>query len=466
MGNGMTELPHKQQTKKPLPSCHLRVVDGPGRGGGRLFTQRRICLGRDDSNDFVLGAPSVSGHHLTLHYEEGRGYRLVDESSTNGVWIGNVRVEQAMICSETTFQVGDLMLCLQPREEDASGTFTWPQAAHTEDAPPSSQMLDLMGKTARLARVSVPVLFLGETGTGKGTIAAQLHQLSHRHEQPFVHVNCAAIPRELFEAEMFGYKQGAFTGARRDHGGFFKQADGGTLFLDEIGELAKEHQSKLLTVLDRGEYRPVGARQSEKARFRLLTATNRDLHAEIKEGRFREDLYYRIAVYELRLPPLRERLDDINYFAALFLEEFLRENPERRPLSFATGTIEVLRGCSWPGNIRQLRHAIFAAATQTAMEPGELRSMIEVDDISSPLRHARRAHGTSYQMPTLTTPTQADKGGEFPRYEDEKRRLLDEFKRAYMRQLFEHTSHNISQASELSGLNRSYIYTIKKELLL
>jgi len=209
----------------------------------------------------------------------------------------------------------------------------------------------------RVAPTDVPVLVLGETGTGKELVARELHQRSHRANGPFVAINCGAIPENLLESELFGHVKGAFTGAVTTTIGKFIAASGGTLFLDEIAELPLSLQVKLLRVLQDGMVYRVGATRPEKVDVRIVTATNKDLSAEVKAGRFREDLYYRICVVSIKLPPLRERGEDIEILAHYFLRRFAQElnSPAKQ---FSAEALKAMRTYSWPGNIRELENKV------------------------------------------------------------------------------------------------------------
>jgi two-component system response regulator AtoC len=221
-------------------------------------------------------------------------------------------------------------------------------------SPAMRRLLDAVG---RVAPKDVTVLVRGETGTGKELVAGLLHAESRRSSGPLVRFNCAAIPGELAEAELFGQVRGAFTGASAARRGFFAEADGGTLVLDEVGELPMGVQAKLLRALQEGEIQPVGASRVEKVDVRVVASTNRDLEAESKAGRFREDLYYRLAVVELVVPPLREHREDI----PLLVEEFIRRWRDRfgaEDVRFSPELVEALARAEWPGNVRQLENAV------------------------------------------------------------------------------------------------------------
>lgn len=230
----------------------------------------------------------------------------------------------------------------------------------------SSAMAPLYQQVERVAVTDATVLLIGESGTGKEVMATSIHQASPRSEKPFVAVNCGAIPAHLIEAALFGHEKGSFTGAVRQHLGYFEHASGGTLFLDEITEMPIEMQVKLLRVLESGSFIRVGGDQEVRVDVRLIAATNRDLESAVKQGSLREDLMYRLAVFPVRIPPLRERGNDIEVLAQHFLN--LLNEEAKAEKTFSKASLEVIRTYSWPGNVRELKNVVqraFILATDT-----------------------------------------------------------------------------------------------------
>ena len=306
-----------------------------------------------------------------------------------------------------------------------------------------------LAAATRLADKDVTVLIRGETGTGKELFASLLHAKSRRAGKPLIKFNCAAIPHDLAEAQLFGYARGAFTGATSAHAGYFVQAHGGTLVLDEVGELTLPLQSKLLRVLQEHEVQPLGSTKVEKVDFRLVTSTHRDLAAEVRAGRFREDLYYRIAVVELHVPSLRERPEDI----PLLAREFARKYSERFGLDgviqLAPELLSLLARAQWPGNVRQLENAI---ARCVALATGSVIGPQAFELIQNPSVGSNTA-------PDSSPPPKA--GG--PSFREQ----MEAFERNLLVGALAATQNNQSEAARRLGLNRATLYDrLKKYALL
>jgi DNA-binding NtrC family response regulator len=285
----------------------------------------------------------------------------------------------------------------------------------------------------RIAETDATALITGETGTGKELAARAIHGRSRRCDAPMVAVNCAAVPANLLESELFGHVRGAFTDARSDRKGLFVQADHGTLFLDEVGEMPLEMQAKLLRVLEVRTVRPVGGQQEIPFDVRLVTATHRDLVASIEEGTFREDLYYRINVVELTMPPLRARGTDVLLLAQTFLEHFARQHgkPVQR---ISSPVAERLLAYAWPGNIRELRNCVERAVALTRFDE------VMVEDLPAQVRHYHATHVLiAANDPSELLP-------------------LAEVERRYIERVMEVVGGNKRQAAQVLGLDRATLY--------
>ena len=295
----------------------------------------------------------------------------------------------------------------------------------------------------KVAETDLTVLIRGASGTGKELVAQALHQHSPRKSRPFVAVNCAAISRELVESELFGHEKGAFTGADARRAGRFEAADGGTVFLDEIGDMARETQAKVLRVLQERSLERVGGTQPIEVDVRVVAATHRDLEAEVKAGRFREDLYYRLKVVELDLPPLRERTEDIPALAQRFLEQVAeRLGREKKGLS-AQAMARLIRH-PWPGNVRELRNAIEQAAVLAAGESIEESDLNLSGDLDGEPGQIR-GHGDAS-------------------FGEAKRRVIEEFERSFLLRSLRENDGNISRTAEAIGMVRQSLQQKIREL--
>ncbi len=295
----------------------------------------------------------------------------------------------------------------------------------------SAAMEEVLEQAWRIARSDAAVFIHGESGTGKERLARAIHRASARADGPFVAINCAAIPEHLVEAELFGHRKGAFTGADRDRTGLFEAADGGTLFLDEVGDLPTGTQAKLLRVLQEGEIRPVGATRPRPVNVRILSASHQDLEQAVATGRFREDLYYRLDVMTLELPPLRERREDIPLLAGHFLQEVRERSSDCVARAFAPEAMEALLAAPWPGNVRQLRNVV------------EQTAALAVTPVISLALVQRALRG---KVESIIPLAQAHA----------------EFERDYLIRVLRMTRGNVTRAARLAGRNRTEFYKLLK----
>ena len=316
----------------------------------------------------------------------------------------------------------------------------------------SRRMQDVYRLIEGVASATSTVLVLGESGTGKELVARAIHQSSPRQTKPFVTVNCAAIPKDLVESELFGHVRGAFTGAQAARAGLFDSADGGTIFLDEVGDLPLAAQVKLLRTLQEGEVKRVGSDETRIVDVRVVAATNVDLKAKIESGEFRRDLYYRLNVIAIHLPALREREEDVVLLANHFVRK-LAVRMGRSAKTLGEGALAALRAHSWPGNVRELEHAVEHAFV---LSRGEI---IEASDL--PIERAPAAF--SSEAPTAISPPWNHEAYALP-YAEAKKRILADFDLAYVREQIRRADGNVSEAARRSGLDRSNFRRILRRL--
>ena len=332
----------------------VELLEGEDEGRRVEAESEVFTIGKAKDNDLVLSDKAVSRYHLELKVTD-RGVEVTDLGSTNGTFLGSARIERAVVPLDSVLRVGrtTLKLC------DGEGTTVPLSVGAAADLVIGSTpaMQRLMAQIEKIADSEVPCLLMGESGTGKEVMARAVQSLSKRSKGPFVTVDCGAFAPNLVASELFGHEKGAFTGADRKHVGAFERAHGGVLFLDEIGELPLDLQPQLLGALERRRFRRLGGQEEVDVDVQLVSATNRDLRVEVNEGTFRLDLYYRLAVVVLRLPPLRERRDDIPFLIECFLAAHADENKTTKP-RLSADAMKTLTTYRWPGNVRELQNEI------------------------------------------------------------------------------------------------------------
>ena len=438
IADGVDGLP----TGLRIRRCRLTVVAGPDAGLTREFEANVIRVGAQRGADLTLTDGKVSRTHFEIRLDP-QGYRLRDLESTNGTFVSGLRISDVYVPPGASIYVGDSRLRFDPLDD------TVEVALSSADrfggmVGRSVVMRELFARLAAVAPTDATVLVMGETGTGKELVAEALHEHSPRKSGPFVVLDCGAIPANLMESETFGHERGAFTGATAAHAGAFERAHGGTLFLDEIGELPLEMQPKLLRALERKEIRRVGGAKMLQVNIRVVAATNRDLAVEVNKGRFREDLYYRLAVAHLAVPPLRERREDI----PLLVEHILAQLPQGREHAPRAETIELMKRHEWPGNVRELRNVLERAVLfrHAVREPSVV--------MPAPPSAGGAAAGAELRVPV-------DPGVPF---KVAKQEMIDEFERRYVKALLDAHGGNISAAARAAGIDRMSIHKILNRL--
>jgi DNA-binding NtrC family response regulator len=380
---------------EPQGDLQVVVMDHGSLSRCRLPKRGVLKIGRAETSDIVLSDPAASRLHALLHI--GATLELVDAGSHNGTRVGEQRLipeQRTVVRTGDSIRIGNALLLIQRapalRQSSVSGTRPSLSASRplVVAAPAMRAVFELV---ERVASSNINVLILGETGVGKEVVAESIHRASRQRNQgPFVRINCASIGEALFESELFGHQQGAFTGAVRSKVGLMQTADKGTLFLDEIGEVPLSTQAKLLRVLETREATPVGGLRPQPLDVRFVCATNRNLSAEVAKGTFREDLFFRLNGVTIPVPPLRERVLEIEPLAQAFLAAIAKEL-ERPGLQLSAAALAQLQRYRWPGNVRELRNAIECAALlandsliEIAHLPPSIRESVRPPEVKTP----------------------------------------------------------------------------------
>ncbi len=342
-----------------LKKARFKVTTGRDEGKEMVLQKSLVTIGTLPGSDLVLTDPTVSRRHAEVE-ERSDGYMLRDHESTNGTFLDGVKVREAYLSPGSVIRLGQTEMIFSPLEERID-ILQSSADRFGELIGSSSPLREVYGILERIAPTDVTILLEGETGTGKELAARAIHSHSRRASSPFVVIDCGAAAPNLIESELFGHEKGAFTDAFKARQGAFELADGGTIFLDEIGELSLDLQPKLLRALDQRETKRVGADKPAAVNVRVISATNKELEKEVKAGRFREDLYYRLSVVRVSLPPLRKRKEDIETIAGHLLAGL---SPEigKTIAGLSPEALAALTAYSWPGNVRELKNVLGRAA--------------------------------------------------------------------------------------------------------
>jgi DNA-binding NtrC family response regulator len=416
----------------------VHVLSGVDAGATAVADGGEIAIGTGPGNDLTLTDPSVSRHHCVIAVR-ARGYQLSDLESTNGTSISGIGIQNAWIKPGVVIDVGETKLRFDLHGDRVRETLAteerWGRALGR-----SQGMRRLFALMPRLAATDSTVLLEGETGTGKSLLADVLHDASPRRAAPFMVVDCGAIPPTLIESELFGHEKGAFTGAQSTRRGVFEAAAGGTVFLDEIGELPLDMQPRLLRALDDRVVRRVGGNEQIQLDVRVVAATNRDLRQEVNRGRFRSDLFYRLATVRLRVPPLRERRDDIGVLAGHFWTQFAGDSDAAPPAELLTDWLKR----EWPGNVRELRSAVERAVL---FDDPAIWAEISTT-ISLPVPITGRPDGGAAAAVAFD---------ETASFRVAKERAVAEWERGYVGELVRRHDGNLSRAARAARMDRNHL---------
>ena len=379
-----------------------------------------------------------------------QGVLLRDLGSTNGTFVGPIKVREVFLGPDTTFRVGRTELHYRALDEVVQVA---PLNTHRFEGMvgASVALREVFAVLQRVAPTGLTVLITGETGTGKELASRAVHTCSRRSDAPFIVFDCGAAPENLIESALFGHARGAFTGAVESRRGVFEAADGGTIFLDELGELPLELQPKLLRVLEQREVRRLGEHTPRPVDVRVVAATNRDLGADVRDGRFREDLYYRLAVVEVRLPPLRERLADL----PMLVSHLLDRAPHNRGVGGLTPEVlAVFEAYGWPGNVRELHNVIERAL------PFCDRERVTLDALPAALRASAASRETRVPGAAAAAAVPEVQGLPFRSAKD---RIIEAFEREYLLDLLDRHGGNVSRAARAADMDRKTLTRLMKK---
>ncbi len=478
--------------------CRLVVLSGPETGKVVDVTKSPFLVGKGEECDLVLTEPTVSRNHFQIESDSG-AFVIRDLGSTNGSWIDQFRIKEAWLRPGTVLKAGQAQLRFEPvfKPLDIEPASTERFATLVGRSVRMRQIFTLL---ERVAKTEATVVIFGETGTGKSAVAQAIHEGSTRKGGPFITVDCGAIAENLIESELFGHEKGAFTGADRLRQGALERAQGGTLFIDELVDLRIDLQPRLLRVLEEREVRRVGGNTPIKLDVRIIAASRFDLWREVQEKRFREDLYFRLAVFTLPLPSLRERKEDIPLLATAFARQhkLVPGGGERLLARFSPSVVEKLMNHPFPGNVRELRNVIERAITLDS-DPTEMltSSLFGGPVLSSTLPTALGppiAPPASEQTarmplpprtPTAPLPVSLPNSGPLGAsvtsspsspddrvtlaadcslpFKEAKEQLLEQFEAEYFRRLLRTNNGNASAIARTAGIDRKHLYTLFKK---
>ncbi len=435
-------LPASDGNSIRIRKTKLLVISGPLQGQEFVITKESFTIGSGKQNDLIIEDSTVSKRHCEISAEEN-GYRITDLDSTNGTYVQGLRITSVFLNPGSEFKIGKTHIVFCPLMEDREIPLSSCEAFGAMLGR-STAMRRIFHLAETYSPTDATIMITGETGTGKEIMAEEIHKHSRRSKRPFIVIDCAAMAKDLIESELFGHVKGAFTGANSDREGAFEHADGGTVFLDEIGDLAPELQPKLLRVLEKREIRRVGDNRVRQIDVRIICATNRRLEEDVNNGRFREDLYYRLSVVRLELPPLRRRKDDIPLIAKRFITNLNGPLAMKQVLNFDE-TMEILKRHDWPGNVRELRNLI-EVAFLAAKPPVDLSAFL----------------GLGRFIPAAMKEEENSFHADRP-FKDAKNELIDDFERKYVKDLLERNNNNVSQSARSAGIERAYLQRLMKK---
>lgn len=440
----MDEIPDVVSLRK----CQLVAIEGTDRGKKLTLNKNLTKIGKRETNDMILVDKTVSRNHVEIEYTSD-SFLLRDLGSTNGTFLNGSRVKEAYLSPGDLIKIGnttlefvafDEKIKIEPSDREEFGLMVGK----------SRKMRQIFSILEKISPTHATVIIEGETGTGKDLVARAIHENSHRKGKPFVVFDCSAVAPNLIESELFGHEKGAFTGAVKSRRGAFEEAGSGTIFLDEIGELTTDLQPKLLRALEQREIKRVGGNVPIGIDVRVICATNKNLRREIDEGRFREDLYYRLSVVKVSLPALRERPEDISALVERFLTRGrFNQLPDGtfKVRRVEDDALKMLSRYQWPGNVRELSNVIERAVS---FVDGDTITKGHLDFVFAELAHGEER----------TERMKVD--SDIP-FKDAKQRIVEDFEKEYLAELLDRHRHNLSKAAREAKIDRKHLRNLLKK---
>lgn len=439
---------HVMTLTLPKSECVVETMGKPSKTYN--LNKDIIRIGAAPSNDIIITDETVSRHHAEIKKTK-QGYLIRDLESTNGTFVGNVQVKEVYITAKSTIRVGQSKIHFHAQDEQMDIYPSQNKQFGKNLLGESMEMRKIFGILEKVAPTNVSVIIGGETGTGKELVARAIHENSKQSKNNIVIFDCGAVAENLIESELFGHEKGAFTGATNARQGAFEIADNGTIFLDEIGELSLDLQPKLLRVLETGEIKRVGADRPKKVNVRVVCATHRNLKDMVSKGLFREDLYFRLSVVHVHLPPLRKRKSDIALLVAHFFKQAQKDSGNTKVQGVSVDAMEVLKNHHWPGNIRELKNAIDRAYNFCDGDEIEIMHLPE--------------YLQGIPMPSSSDddhPGMSSMDDDLP-FKEAKEKWIENFEKDYLIKLLKKNDLNISQAAKEAGIDRKSVQRLIKK---
>lgn len=423
----------------PLKFKKIRFDVIGEKGKSFIISSRKVLIGSSPSASLRLQYPTVSKIHCEICFNEDNQITIKDLGSTNGTFLNSARIKEAYLSNNDVLRLGNVELKTTFLDEEYRVDL-YPKTEYFGITGRSLSMREIFSKVEQVSDTDIPILIEGETGTGKELLAEAIHARSKRSEKKFIVCDLSTVPENLIASELFGHEKGAFTGADSQRIGLIEEANGGTVFLDEIAELRQESQNSLLRVLEKKEIRRLGSNKTVQVDVRFIAATSRKIDELVEQGAFRQDLFFRIAIFRIKIPPLRERKEDI----PLLINSFLRTHTDTyvQLSEYFSKNMKVILDYSWPGNVRELKNTVERVAN--------------IYKASKLLPEIPMLAPNSNSNPNIYVNTEKD-------FKEGKKEIIENFEERYISEILKKSKGNISEAARLAKIDRKYMERLIKK---